>query len=235
LISLRYIAFSVFGAVLSVSPAHSQDLSRYRDFQLGAKLTAVAKQAQVKPSEAKAIHQRPALIQELEWKAPFTDTARRAESVGNILFSFYNGELYRLVVTYNRERIEGMTAEDLVDAISAKYGTADRSAADITVSSTHLFSDGEKLITDRSEKIVARWEDAQYSFNLCQSSSDTTFDLIVYSKRLDGLARAAIVESVRLDTQEAPQRESDTKKKKEEENRTQQEKARRVNKPPFRP
>ena len=162
MISLRNIAFSVFGAVLTASPAHSQDLSRYRDFQLGANLTAVAKQAQVKPSEAKAIHQRPALIQELEWKAQSLHAAQHRDPIKleNILFSFYNGELFRLVVTYDRERVEGMSAQDLVDAISAKYGTADRSAAEITISSTHLLSDGEKLITDRSEKVVARWEDS---------------------------------------------------------------------------
>jgi hypothetical protein len=49
------------------------------------------------------------------------------------------------------------------------------------------------------------------------------------------LARAAIVESVRLDKQEAPQREIESRKKKDEENRARQEKARRANKAPFRP
>jgi hypothetical protein len=57
----------------------------------------------------------------------------------------------------------------------------------------------------------------------------------VYSKRLDDLAQAAIVESLRLDKQEAPQREINSRKKKDEENHANQEKARGVNKPPFRP
>jgi hypothetical protein len=189
----------------------------------------------VKPSDAKAIHERPAVIQELEWRAPFTDPSRRSESVGNIHFRFYNGELYRLVVTYDRERTEGMTAEDFVEAVSSKYGTANRPNAEIILSETHLFHDGEKLISDRSEKVIARWEDSQYSFNLFQYSSESTFGLVVYSKRLDDLARAAIVESVRLDKQEAPQREINSRKKKDEENRVKQEKARGVNKPHFRP
>jgi hypothetical protein len=59
--------------------------------------------------------------------------------------------------------------------------------------------------------------------------------MVVYSKRLDDLAQAAIVESVRLDKQEAPQREINSRKKKDEANRAKQEKARGVNKPPFRP
>ena len=235
MISLRNIAISVFGAVITAAPTYSQDLSRYREFQLGTNLPAIAKQIRVKPSDAKAIHERPAMIQELEWRAPLMDSSQRADSVGNILFRFYNGELYRLVVTYDRERTEGMTAEDLVEALSAKYGTANRPTAEIILSSTRLFTDGEKMISDRSEKVIARWEDPQYSFNLFQFSSESTFGLVVYSKRLDDLARAAIVESVRLDQQEAPQREINSRKKKDEANRAKQEKARGVNKPPFRP
>jgi hypothetical protein len=229
------LAISLIGALLIALPAYSQDLSRYRGFQLGMKLPMVAKQIRVNPSEAKAIHQRPAMILELEWQTSFSDSTQRADSVGNILFRFYNGELYRLVVTYDRERTEGMTAEDLVEAISAKYGNASRSTAEITLSTTRLFNDGEKLITDRSEKVIARWEDSQYSISLIQFSSEATFCLVAYSKRLDDLAQTAIVESVRRDMQEAPQRVIDSQKKKDEENRAQQEKARRINKPTFRP
>jgi hypothetical protein len=71
MISLRNVAISVFGNALSAPPTCSQDLSRYREFQLGTSLPAVA-------------------------------------------------------------------------------------------------SDGEKLISDRSEKVIARWEDSQYSFNFFQ-------------------------------------------------------------------
>jgi hypothetical protein len=59
--------------------------------------------------------------------------------------------------------------------------------------------------------------------------------MVIYSKRLDALARAAIVEAIRLDNQEAPQRETERQNKKDEENRARQEKARRANKGPFRP
>jgi hypothetical protein len=59
--------------------------------------------------------------------------------------------------------------------------------------------------------------------------------MVMYSKRLDALARTAIVESVRLDKHEAPRRETERQKKKDEENRTRQEKARQANKAPFRP
>lgn len=140
-----------------------------------------------------------------------------------------------MVVTYDPERIEGMTTEDIVEAVSAKYGTVTRPGDEITLSSTFLYGDGEKSISDRSEKIIARWEDSQYSFNLFQPAFQSGFGMVMYSKRLDALARAAIVEAVRLDQQEAPQRKIELRKKKDEESRAEQEKARRVNRAPFRP
>jgi hypothetical protein len=42
--------------------------------------------------------------------------------VREILFSFYNGELYKISATYERSAIEGLTAEDLAQSISEKYG-----------------------------------------------------------------------------------------------------------------
>jgi hypothetical protein len=49
------------------------------------------------------------------------------------------------------------------------------------------------------------------------------------------LAEAAIVEAVRLDAQEAPQREVELQQKKEKESHLLLERARSVNKPNFRP
>jgi hypothetical protein len=236
MINVRILAIAVFGAVLSAPSVYSQDLSRYREFQFETGLPAIAKQAHLKPLDARAIHRRPAVIQELTWEAHnFPSSSPGSDSVKNILFSFYNGELFRMVVTYDPDRIAGLTAEDIVEAVSAKYGTATRPVAEIILSSTHFYNGGEKIISDRSEKVLARWEDSQYSFNLFQFSLESTFGMVMYSKRLDALARAAIVESVRLDDQEAPQRETERQEKKNEENRVRQEKARQVNKAPFRP
>jgi hypothetical protein len=236
MINVRILAIAVFWAVLSAPSIYSQDLSRYREFQFETGLPAIAKQAHLKLLDARAIHQRPAVIQELTWEAQsYSSSSPRSDSVKNILFSFYNGELFRMVVTYDPDRIAGLTAEDIVEAVSAKYGTATRPVAEIILSSTYFYNGGEKIISDRSEKVLARWEDSKYSFNLFQFSHESTFGMVLYSKRLDALARAAIVKSVQLDDQEAPQRETERQKKKDEENRVRQEKARQANKAPFRP
>jgi hypothetical protein len=59
--------------------------------------------------------------------------------------------------------------------------------------------------------------------------------MILYSKRLDGLASVAATEAARLDVQEAPQREIEKQNQRAEAERVALEKARSTNKPSFRP
>jgi hypothetical protein len=175
------------------------------------------------------IHERPAVIQELEWRPRGSlSSSPQADAVSEVLFSFYNGKLFRMVVNYDRHKTEGLTDEDMIEAISAKYGTATRPEAKIILfSSFQVYNDGER--------VIARWEDSQYSFNLFRSSYQPTFGILVLSKQLDGLARTAIVEAIRLDEQEAPQREIERQKQEDEASRAEQGAARLVNKAAFRP
>ena len=79
------------------------DLSKYREFQFGMNLSAVAKQAEIEPSEARVLHQRPMVIQELQWRPQGSFTSLpQADPVKEVLFSFCNGELFRMVVNYDR-------------------------------------------------------------------------------------------------------------------------------------
>jgi hypothetical protein len=229
MIAARSLAVLVFCALLSMPLIHAQDLSKYREFQFGTNLPTVAKQADVKPSEAKAVHQRPAVIQELQWRPQhYLSASSQSDPVKDVLFSFYNDELFRMVVNYDPGKTLGLTNDDMVGAMSAAYGTPTRpTARTITFSSAQGYSE--------SEKILARWEDAQYSFNLFRSSYQPNFGMVVFSKRLDALARLAIVNSIRLDQQEAPQREVERQQKEAQENRATEEKARLANKTNFRP
>jgi hypothetical protein len=229
MISTRSLVISISLAVLSMPLIYAQDLSKYREFQLGMNLLAVAKKADVKPSEARVIYQRPAVIQELEWRpqSSYSSSAQR-DPVKEVLFSFYNGELYRIVINYDQDRTEGLTDEDMIEGISAKYGTPTTPVAKIISSpSSQVYSD--------SEKVVARWEDSQYSFNLFRFSYGSTFGMLVFSKRLEALAQVAIIKAIRLNDQEAPQREIERQKKQDEEKRATGQKARPVNKANFRP
>ena len=221
----RILAMSIAWVVISSSVISAQDLSRYREFQLGMSLVGVAQQAGITP-EGRVLHQRPALIQELTWLPPL-GASQQGDSARKVLFSSYNGRLFRMVVNYDRNRTEGLTVEDMVEALSAKYGLATLPATQISPSLSPVSSDGDK--------ILASWEDSQQSVNLVRSSYLSTFGLVVFSKQLDALARAATVEAIRLDEQEAPQREIERQQKQTEQDRAKQEQARRVNKTIFRP
>jgi hypothetical protein len=229
MMSTRSSVISISLAALFMPLIYAQDLSSYRGFQLGMNLAAAAKLADMKISEAKVIYQRPAVIQELEWRPQISySSSADGDSVKTVLFSFYNGELYRIVVIYDRDRTEGLTDADLIESISAKYGTPTTPVEKIISSSpTQAYSD--------SEKVLARWEDSEYSYNLFRSSFGSVPGMLIFSKRLDALAQVAIVQAIRLNEQEAPQREIERLKKQDEEKNAAGQKARPVNKANFRP
>ena len=216
----------VFLIISGAASLAAGELSSYREFQLGTNLQAVAKQAEMKPSEAKVVHDRPELIQELAWQPRrLPGPSSELDSADQILFTFYNGQLFRMLVNYERRRTEGLTLDDMIEVISAKYGPATRGDAEIIFPSAY----------NKRVAVMARWEDSQYSFNLIHSAYQPGFALVVVSKSLDALAQTAAVEANRLDEQEAPQREIDRQKKREDEARVLQDRARLANKPGFRP
>jgi hypothetical protein len=229
MICTRIMAFSFFWAVLPVALICAQDLSTYRDFQLGMNLPAVTKQAGMETAQAKLIHERPAVIQELEWQPGIsTGSPSSTDPVKEILFGFYNNQLYRIVINYGPDNTEGLSDQDLIESISAKYGKPTMPAATIiSSSSSHKYGD--------SEKAIARWEDSEYSLNLFRFSYKSSFGLILFSKRLDILAQTAIAESMRLNDLEAPQREIERQRKQDEEKLVAGQKARPANKANFRP
>jgi len=66
--------------------------------------------------------------------------------------------------------------------------------------------------SDKVAPVIARWEDAEYSYDLVRTGDGSSFAMVLCSKKLDGLAQAAISEAVRLEAQEAPQRELEKQK-----------------------
>src|SRR5437879_6317404 len=196
-----------FVVLLLTAPLlRAQDLSKYRHFTLGMSLTRVWERIDQKMADVKVIHGRPALVQELTWWPPnLPGTSYQSDTVEQILFSFYNGELYKISVTYDRSSTEGLTAEDMVKSISAKYGPATYVALAIDSATNDRY--------DVMQKPVASWEDAQYSFNLVRSSSTDRLGLIIYSKRVNAEAELAIAEAVKLEEQEGPNREAERQKK----------------------
>jgi hypothetical protein len=199
--TMRCSIFCFVVLLLTAPLLRGQDLSKYRHFTFGMSLSRVLERTDQKMADVKMIHGRPPLIQELTWWPPnLPGTSFRSDTVEQILFCFYNAELYKISVTYDRTSTEGLTAEDMVKSISAKYGPATSIKPEVDSATNERY--------DMKQKPVATWEDSQYSFNLVRSSFSGDFQLVIYSKRLNAEAEVALAEAVKLEKQEEPQREA---------------------------
>ena len=118
-----------------------------------------------------------------------------------------------------------MTPRDLIDVISRMYGVSSAPGGQIPYQSNF----------GSAATVIARWQDAEYSVDLVRSPDEVSFALLVTSKRLDSVARAAIAEAQRLDEVEAPERAIEQKNREESAQQLNLEKSRSTNKPNFRP
>lgn len=212
--------------VLGAAPAIAGDLSRYRDFQLGADLPTVAKIAGMSESQALAIHRRPDLLQNLEWRPQTLNWSARAESARSVVFGFHNGGLFRIEVDYDRNETEGLTADDMVEAVSITYGIP---------TSYPMPARTEQTSLGDQEQALARWEDPQYRFELIRSSYGPSFRLVGVLKKLEAAALRSSLEATRLEDLEMPQREAARVAADQDAAKAMQGRARIVNKVKFRP
>ena len=210
--------------LLSAPLLRAQDLSKYRHFTLGMSLSKVLDRTGQKMADVKLIHGRPALVQEVNWWPPnLPGASYQSDTVEQILFSFYNGELYKISVTYDQTSTEGLTAQDMVKSISATYGPATSVVVETDSAKNERY--------DVTQRPVASWEDAQYSFNLSRSSFSDHLGLIIYSKRVNAEANLAIAEAVRIEEQQGPQKEVERLKKQTDDLEVARQKNRKI----FRP
>lgn len=131
-----------------------------------------------------------------------------------------------MVVNYERGRTEGLTDQDLIDAVSVAYGPAHALTATIITSpSAQTFAD--------SGTVVARWEDANASVNLFRGPYERS-GLVIFSKTAAPQARAAIEQSLRLAELDAPRRAIAEQRARDDSDEIALAKARVVNKAVFR-
>ena len=224
----RRVGIGAIALLLATLVVHGQTPRGYRDFQLGGSLASVSALTGVTALDAKTVHARPALLQELRWRRPYIARGVAGDPVQQIAFSFYNDQLFRLVIDYDRSRTEGMTDADMVEAISAKYGPTLKA----TTTANRV---GAGQLLEASGTRVAGWGDTEVAAVLYRSLYASGFQMIVTSLRLDARARAAEAEALRLDEREAPQRERARQTKEADASRVAGEKARAANKATFTP
>jgi len=192
--------------LMAASLLQAQDLSKYRGFSLGSSLATVLKQTNQKLADVNATHAGSPQFQELTWWLPnLPGAGLQSDSVQQLLFSFYNGALYKISVTYDQSSTAGLTAADMVKSISAKYGPA------TTV--TPELASATPAVYELKEQLVASWEDSQYSLHLLRSAFTDRLGLVISSKDLNAEAEVAIAEAVKLETQNGPKLEAERREK----------------------
>jgi hypothetical protein len=229
MIIMRIAVIASVGFVLGSQLAWAQAPFRYREYALQSSAASVVKISATRAADLKTLHERPSTIQRLEWRAPYVGAGTEsADPVREILFSFYDDQLYQVVVVYDRDRMEGLTSDDVIESMSATYGVP-------LLRQTRTGLGAVNADVNADTTVVAQWEDAASLLTLTRSTYSPQFQLVLMSKPLNERARAAIKEALRLDTQEAPQREIDQRKRDVADAHVASQKARVINKAAFRP
>ena len=217
-----------FIAVLLISSPQlvsAQDLSRYRVYALGSSLESVVAASGARPADGKTLHERPAKIQELEWRAPYVSSGSKlADPVRGAVFSFYDDALYQVVVSYDPDRTDGLTDSDIIGSLAAVYGTPVLRSARTRPPAA---------LPDTV--VLAQWDSQDSSLTLLREAYAAEFQLVLMSKALSARARTAIREAGRLDAIEAPRRELQQRKKELADAVAARDKVRTTNKAAFRP
>lgn len=201
-----------------------QDLSRYKGFQFGMTLNVITEKVGLKADNARTLRATPILLQTLEWHTE-RENAAVGSSVNQIVFSFYNSKLYGMQISYDRLKTRGLSDQDLIDALSVPFGTAQRSEAEVMFTSLYK----------ESVKVIARWETREYSFSLVRSSYMPTYGIVGYDKRIELQALEAEVQAARADQSGAEAHETALKRTQDEDLRLEQERTRTSNKRRFEP
>ncbi len=218
--------------MLSATSVRAQAEPDYRDFTLGSPVAKVVQQTNAAPADVERIHERPALVQELRWHIPYLAAGTNEPSrdtVQQIVFSFYDDQLFKMTVDYDRRRVEGMTDSDMVSALTERYGPPIQPLA------PRKLSEPVSSAPSASTVVVARWERGDVAVELLRTAFTDGLQLVVSSKRLDNLARTATIEAVRIETAAAPALELARRQRDADDAREAKEKARTANKASFRP
>ena len=114
-------ALSIAVVLLFTSQLGSaQDLSRYRVYVLESSLESVVAASGARAADTKTLHERPARIQQLEWRAPYASSGgEMADPVRGAVFAFHNDALYQVVVSYDRDRTNGLTNSEIIESLTA--------------------------------------------------------------------------------------------------------------------
>jgi hypothetical protein len=214
--------------VMAVCTVSSAELTRYREFELGASVATVTAVTQ-NAARVKIVHNRPALLQQLEWRPRYMTGAPQADrdSIGEVVFSFVDDQLFQMSIAYAQDRTSGLTDEDMVGSLTAVYGVPSSPSPRTRTTSS--------LIALDAPVVIAEWRHAETTVVLQRKEYSDSFFLVITSLPLDIIARKAQATAVAMDQREAPAREAALLKKRADDEKVAAERTRSTNKKAFQP
>lgn len=222
-----------FSSVMSIAcvlvaiaqPARAQQALGYRTYVLGSTVESVVALSGATAMDIKTQHEQPAVIQQLEWRPPYGGSAGGlADPVRHVVFSFCDGALYQVLVSYDSSRTNGLSNGDVIAAVTDAYGMPVPNAAR-----------NRPLEAAADTIVLAQWDAAGSSLTLLRLVYQPDFQLLLTSKALATRARGAIRAAERRDRKNAPRREQEQREKESETASAALEKIRATNKAAFRP
>ena len=222
---LARMMFAGVALVLIAESGFAQDLTRYRGYVLESSLESVVTASGSRAADARILHERPAKIQELEWRAAYVSVgAELADPVRGAVFAFYDDALYQIVVSNDRDRTGGLTDSDIIESLTAVYGKPVPRPARV-----------RPPAASADAVMLAHWDSPGSSLTLLRGEYSPEFKLVLMSKALSARALTAIREAGRLDAADAPRRELEQRKKEVADAEAARDKMRTTNKAAFRP
>ena len=196
-VSLLTLACVVCLAVPAVSA--QTPLSQYRGVTLGDSLEVALERLQLTSASVKIVHARPALIQEVTWRprALVSGTDEARDSVSEMVLIFHAGRLARVTANYDRERTQGLTNSDLMEAMTALYG------ASMLISTPRVAAN----VSPADRLTIGRWEDEDTLLILWREQYPSRVGLAITSNASNAALLQAIADGLQLQADEAPARD----------------------------
>lgn len=219
-------------AVLAVQAvAASPVYSRYRGVSIGDSVGAAVTALNMTASDVAVVHARPSLIQQLTWRPNQYFSARTStpDALAEMVLTFHLGRLARVVATYDRDRTEGLTDDDLRDSFAAAYG------ASMLIPTASTTATRSVAAAVGEPRIIGQWGDGQTLVVLWREVYPPRVKLTVSSVAAARLMQDASASSERLDAAEAPTRDMVRRVSDAQTQRQRAEQSRVGNKAAFKP
>ena len=194
------LVLAIVGATLPLRASDADSVfSRYRTLTLGDSVPAVIEALEARLADVKVVQERPSLVQQLTWRRQryVSGVTVVADPLDELVLTFHLGRLARVEVTYDRNRIEGLTDADLTDAFTGVYG------APMLPSTVSPWSG----VTPGPSGDLGLWSDGETLVTLRRDGNPRQLRLTIATLDADAAMRVALTDGAELAASEAPAKE----------------------------